>query len=47
MYANAGALRMLGECSTLKMPSQDVVIWNAIILGHTKCGQENKAQELF
>ncbi len=46
MYAKCGSLedawRMFNE-----MTSRDVVIWNAMILGHTKCGQENKAQELF
>jgi pentatricopeptide repeat protein len=30
-----------------KMPSRDVVTWNAIILGHVKCGQGQKALELF
>ncbi|CAK9204390.1 unnamed protein product [Sphagnum troendelagicum] len=30
-----------------KMLSQDVVTWNAIILGHVKCGQGQKALELF
>jgi pentatricopeptide repeat protein len=30
-----------------KMPSQDVAIWNAMVLGHMKCGQGQKALELF
>jgi pentatricopeptide repeat protein len=30
-----------------KMPSQEVVIWNAMVLGHVKCGQGQKALELF
>ncbi len=30
-----------------KMPSGDVVTWNAILLGHGKCGQGQKALELF
>jgi pentatricopeptide repeat protein len=30
-----------------KMLSRDVVTWNAIILGHVKCGQGQKALELF
>ncbi len=46
MYAKCGSLedawRIFNE-----MPSRDVVIWNAMLLGHTKCGQENKAQEPF
>jgi pentatricopeptide repeat protein len=29
------------------MPSHDVVTWNAMIFGHAKCGQEQKALELF
>jgi pentatricopeptide repeat protein len=31
----------------IKMPSRDVVSWNAIILGYVKCGQGKKALELF
>ncbi len=30
-----------------KMPSQDVVTWNNMILGDVKCGQGQKAVELF
>ncbi len=30
-----------------KMPSQGVVTWSAMILGHVKCGQGQKALELF
>ncbi len=30
-----------------KMPSHDVVTWNALIFGHVKCGQGYKALELF
>ncbi len=29
------------------MPSRNVVTWSAIILGHVKCGQGQKALELF
>jgi pentatricopeptide repeat protein len=29
------------------MPSQDVVTWNNMILGDVKCGQGQKAVELF
>ncbi len=29
------------------MPSHDVVSWNAVILGHVKCGHGQKALELF
>ncbi|CAN5965097.1 unnamed protein product [Sphagnum jensenii] len=30
-----------------KMPSQDVVTWTTMISGHVKCGQGQKALELF
>ncbi len=30
-----------------KMPSQDVVTWNDMILGHVKCRQGQKVAELF
>jgi pentatricopeptide repeat protein len=30
-----------------KMPSQNGVTWNAMLLGHVKCGQGEKALELF
>jgi hypothetical protein len=30
-----------------KMPSGDVVDWNFILLGNAKCGQGQKAPELF
>jgi pentatricopeptide repeat protein len=29
------------------MPSQDVVTWSTMILGHVKCGQGQKALQLF
>jgi pentatricopeptide repeat protein len=29
------------------MPSQNVVTWNAMVLGHAKCGQWQKALKLF
>ncbi|CAK9867651.1 unnamed protein product [Sphagnum jensenii] len=46
MYAKCGhmedALRVFN-----KMPSRDVVTWSALILGHVKYGQGQKALELF
>jgi pentatricopeptide repeat protein len=30
-----------------KMPSWNVVTWNAMVSGHVKCGQGQKALELF
>jgi pentatricopeptide repeat protein len=42
---NAAAWRMLRVFN--KMPSQDVVTWNAMVLEHVKCSQGQKALELF
>jgi pentatricopeptide repeat protein len=30
-----------------RMPTRDVAAWNAMILGHVKCGQGQKAMDLF
>jgi pentatricopeptide repeat protein len=30
-----------------KMPTHNVVAWNAMISGHLRCGQGHKALELF
>ncbi|CAM6035383.1 unnamed protein product [Sphagnum compactum] len=46
---------ILGYCGNIedawrvfnKMPSRNVVTWNAMVLGHVKCGQGQKALELF
>jgi hypothetical protein len=46
LYAKCGSLKDAGRLSN-KMPSYDVVTWNAIILGHLKCGQGQEASELF
>jgi pentatricopeptide repeat protein len=46
MYAKCGSLEDAWIVFN-KMPSQDVVSWNAMILGHVKCGQGQKALELF
>jgi len=46
MYAKCGSIE--DACKVFnKMPSHDVVTWNAMIFGHVKCGQEQKALELF
>jgi pentatricopeptide repeat protein len=42
---NVAAWRMLRVFN--KMPSQDVVTWNAMVLGHVTCSQGQKALELF
>jgi len=46
MYAKCGSLE---DAWTMlnKMPSQNVVTWNVMVLGHVKCGQGQKALELF
>jgi pentatricopeptide repeat protein len=46
MYAKCGSL---GDAWRVfnKMPSRNMVTWNAMIFGHVKCGQGQKAQELF
>jgi pentatricopeptide repeat protein len=46
MYAKCGSME---DAWTLfsKMPSHDVVSWTAMIFGHVKCGQGQKALELF
>jgi pentatricopeptide repeat protein len=46
MYAKCGSIE---EAWTVfeKMPSQNVVTWTTIILGHVQCQQGQKALELF
>jgi pentatricopeptide repeat protein len=46
MYAKCGSIKDAG-CVFDKMPSQDVVTWTTMILGHVQCGQGQKALELF
>ncbi len=46
MYAKCGSLEDAWRVFT-KMPSRNVVTWNAIILGHVKCGQGQKALGIF
>jgi pentatricopeptide repeat protein len=47
MYAKCGSVED-SQIVFNKMPSLDVVTWNALIVGHVKCGQEGqKALELF
>jgi hypothetical protein len=43
MWEHRGCLESVQQDAILK----DVVIWNAMILGHMKCGQGHKAQEPF
>ncbi|CAK9210163.1 unnamed protein product [Sphagnum jensenii] len=46
MYAKCGSMEDAHRVFN-KMPSRDVVTWNAMILGHGKCAQGQKALELF
>jgi pentatricopeptide repeat protein len=46
MYAKCGSLLVVVRVFN-KMPSHNVVSWNIIISGHVKCGQGEKALELF
>ncbi|CAK9882736.1 unnamed protein product [Sphagnum jensenii] len=46
MYSKCGSIE--DACKVFNnMPSRDVVTWNAMISGHVKCGQGQKALELF
>jgi pentatricopeptide repeat protein len=46
MYAKCGSIKDAWRVFN-KMPSRNVVTWNAMVLGHVKCGQGQKALELF
>jgi pentatricopeptide repeat protein len=46
MYAKCGSMEDAWRVFN-RMPIRDVVSWNAMILGHKKCGQGQKALELF
>jgi pentatricopeptide repeat protein len=43
MYAKHGSTQNMFD----KMQFQDVVNWNTMMVGHVKCGQRQKALELF
>jgi len=46
MYAKCGSIEDAWRVFD-KMLSLNVVTWNAMVLGHVKCGQGQKALELF
>ncbi len=46
MYVKCGSMEDAWRVFN-KMPSRDVVSWTAMILGHLKCGQAQKALALF
>ncbi|CAM6051192.1 unnamed protein product [Sphagnum compactum] len=46
MYAKCGSIEDAWRVFN-KMSSRNVVSWNALVLGHVKCGQGQKALELF
>jgi len=45
-YAKCGSLEDAWRVFN-KMPSRNTVTWTTMILGHVKCGQGQKALELF
>ncbi|CAK9275513.1 unnamed protein product [Sphagnum jensenii] len=46
MYAKSGSID--DACRVFnKMPTRNVVSWNTMIMGHVKCGQGQKALELY
>ncbi len=55
LFVGSGLVDMYAKCGSLKeawrvfnkMPSRNVVMWNTIILELVKCGQGQKALELF
>ncbi len=55
MFVGSSLVDMSAKCGSMedacrvfnKMPSCDVVAWNAMIFGYMKCGQGQKALELF
>jgi pentatricopeptide repeat domain-containing protein 1 len=46
MYAKRGSMEDAQRVFN-KMPSRDVATWTAMILGHVKCGQGQKAPQVF
>jgi len=46
MYAKCGSIEDAWRVFN-KMPSQNVVTWSTMILGHVECGQGQKALGLF
>jgi pentatricopeptide repeat protein len=45
MYAKCGSIEDASRLFNM-MPTQDIVAWNGMILGHVKCGQGQKALDL-
>ncbi len=46
MYAECGSIDDAQQVFS-RMPAHDVVSWTSLILGHVKCGEAEKALELF
>jgi len=46
MYAKYGSMEDAWKAHN-KMPSRNVVTWNAMIFRYVRCGQGRKALELF
>jgi pentatricopeptide repeat domain-containing protein 1 len=55
VFVGCSLVHMYAKCESMedaqrvfnKMPSQDVATWTAMILGHVKCGQGQKAPQVF
>jgi pentatricopeptide repeat protein len=55
VFVGSSLIAMYAKCGSIEdafrvfymMPTHNVVSWNAMILGHVQCGQEQKASELF
>ncbi len=55
VFEGTGLVDMYAKCGSIedawrvfnKMPSQDVITWNTMILGYVKCGKGQKALEIF
>jgi pentatricopeptide repeat protein len=52
VFLGSSLINMYAKCGSIedvfnKIPAQDVITWTAMILGHVKCGQCQKALELF
>jgi pentatricopeptide repeat protein len=46
MYAKYGSIEDAWTVCNM-MPARDVVSWSTMILGYVKCGQDQKALDLF
>jgi pentatricopeptide repeat protein len=55
LYVGSSLVNMYAKCGSIedawrvfnRIPSHDAVSWNAMIMGHVRCGQGQKALELY